>query len=372
MAAILNILVEIIELIKKYGILGLLLLFIALCIYLIIHFFRILLDEDKSNCWRGKVYKSIYKLTKKREAEKKYIANDIAGRLNLARRQMPFGKESIPKALKVEWIDGSQVESYIPKEGELVVKLESAETQEKNIVSLAQALVSRTTLIGVRYILNEPLENAMDLNLVKNLLNEIRNRTILDWYMRYEYMPKIDQREDLKEWNSKIVEIDERGLFTRLLLVELDNYGKKIAGRLKTNEMELEIEELIEFLYKIATKTYGENAPLDYLTKNIKIGVLIVGETSKVLFSGIEPYIRAFIHKLNQRIEAIYVLSFSKEFLREYDEKSSKVFEEIQTFLHQKIEQDFKVQKDFELAYSCTDVNGRRRKAKCIRYIPIY
>jgi len=372
MATILDILVESIELIKKYRVLGLVVLLSSLVIYLIICLLRILLDEDKSDYWRGRIYKFIYKLTKKREVEKKYIANDITGRLNLARRQMPFGKESIPKALKVEWIDGTEGESYVPKEGELIVKLDSAEVQEKNIVYLAQALVSRTTLIGIRYILNEPLENAIDLNLVKNLLKEIKNRTILDWYMKYEYMPKIDQREGLKEWNSKIVEIDERGLFTRLLLVELDNYGKTIAGRPKTNEMELEIEGLIEFLYKIATKTYGENAPLDYISNSIKIGVLIVGETNKVLFSGIEPYIRAFIYKLNQRIEAIYVLSFSKEFLREHDEKSSKTFEEIQTFLHQKIEQDFKVQKDFELAFLCTDVSGRKRKAKCIRYIPIY
>jgi|GEM_PF-1573344 len=372
MFEILNIFLAIYEFIKKYGIFALILIIIVAFIWAIIFFVRILLDEDKSDLWRGKVYKSIYKLTKKREAEKKYIANDIAGRLNLARRQMPFGEESIPKALKVEWIDGNQAESYTPKEGELVVKLESAETQEKNIVSLAEVLISRTTLIGIRYIISEYLENAMDLNLVKNLLKEIKNRAILDWYMKNEYMPKIIQNENLKEWNSKIVEIDERGLFTRLLLVELDNYGKKIAGRLKTPEMESEIENLIEFLYKIATKTYGEDAPLDYITKNIKIGVLIVGETSKVLYAGIEPYVSAFIHKLNQRIEAIYVLSLSKEFLGGYNEKNARTFEEIQNLLHQKIEQDFQVRKDFELAYSCTDVNGRRRKARCIRYIPIY
>jgi len=372
MIEVLNILLEIAKLIKKYGLRALVLFLLVVLFYIVVCFFSILLDEDKSDLWRGKVYKFLYKLTKKRDAEKKYIANDVAGRVNLARKQMPFGKESIPKALRVEWIDSGQVESYVPKEGELVVKLESAETQEKNITSLAQALVSRTALVGIRYIISKPLENAIDLNLIKKLLSEIKNRAILDWYMRNEYMPKIVQNKNLKEWNSKIVEIDERGLFTRLLLVELDSYGKKIAGRLKTTEMESEIENLIEFLYKIANKTYGVDAPLDYITRNVKIGVLIVGETSKILSYGIEPYVHAFICKLNKKIEAIYVLSFSKEFLGEHDEKNSKAFGEIQTFLQQKIEQDFKVERDFELAYSCIDVNGRERKAKCIRYIPIY
>lgn len=365
--SILSILIEVIEVVEKYGIWGL----VLLLIFLIWMLLRILLDEDKSSIWRGKIYKALYKLSKKREAEKKYVANDVAGRLNLARRGMPFGKDLIPKSIKVEWIESSRGESYVPKEGELVIKLDPAEVQEKNIVSLAQALIRKTALIGIRYILEKPLEDAMDLNLIKSLLNKIGNRTILDWYMRYEYMPQVDQRKDLKNWNSKIVEIDERGLFTRLLLVELENYGKKIAGRPKTIEIESEIKGLIEFIFKIATKSYGENAPLDYRTRNIKIGVLLVGITSKILWS-IEPYIKAFVCHLNQQAEAIYIVSFSKEFLKKEDEESEKAFEEMRAYLHQTIERDFKVQKDFGLTYSCSDVTGRKRKVKCVRYLPIF
>jgi len=362
-----NILLEIIEIIEKYRLWGLILLLI-LIIYILL---RTLIDEDKSNIWRGKFYKVLYKLLKKREAEKRYISNDVSGRLNLARRQMPFGKDLIPKSIKLEWIKNAQGDSYVPREGELVVKLDPAEAQENNITYLAQAMVQKTALIGVRYILDKPLEDAIDLNLIKNLLNKIGNRTILDWYMKNEYMPQVDQRNDLKNWNSKIVEIDERGLFTRLLLVELDSYGKSLVGRPRTIEMESEIKGLIEFIFKIATKRYGEDAPLSYRRRNIKIGVLLVGETSKVLWS-IEPYIKAFAMSLNQEAKAIYVVSFSKEFLKEKDEESEKAFEEMRAYLHKRIEKDFKVQKDFELAYQCYDIKGRRRKAKCIRYIPIF
>jgi len=359
--------VDIINFCYKYRIWGLILL---LC-FLIYKLLNILIDEDKSNIWRAKFYKVLYKLSKKSEAEKKYISNDVSGRLNLARRRMPFGKDLIPKSIKLEWIENAQGESYVPKEGELVVKLDPAEAQEKNITSLAQALVQRTALIGIRYVLEKALEDAIDLNLIKSLLNKIGNRPIMDWYMRHEYMPQVDQSEDLKKWNSKIIEIDERGLFTRLLLVELESYGKNLSGRPKTIEMESEIKGLIEFIFKIATKRYGEDAPLDYRRRNIKIGVLLVGETSKML-SSIEPYIKAFIMHLNQEAKAIYVVSFSKEFLKEKDEESSKAFEEMRAYLHKRIEHDFKVQKDFELTYSCSDVAGRRRKAKCVRYIPIF
>jgi small subunit ribosomal protein S1 len=358
---------DIVEFIFKHGVWGVVGLLVVVIRWLLL----ILLDEDKSDIFRGKFYKCLYKLSKRREAEKKYIANDVAGRLNLARREMPFGKDLIPKSLKVEWIESSPGENYVLKEGELVVKLDPAEEQEKNIINIARALIQRTSLIGVRYVLEKPLEDTIDLNLIKNLLSAIGNRTILDWYMKYEYTPKIDENEKIKDWNSKIVEIDERGLFTRLLLVELDRYGAKISGRPKSSEMETEIRGLIEFLYRIATKNYGENAPLNYITRNIKIGILIVGETSKIL-SSIDPYIKAFIYHLNKQVESIYVLSFSKEFLREKDEESERAFEEMRAYLHKRIERDFKVEKEFELTYYCYDIKGRKRKAKCVRYIPIY
>lgn len=359
-------LVEIIEIINKHKMWGLVLLLVVIIWRLLC----ILLDEDKSTIWRARFYEILYLFSKKRELEKKYIENDISGRLNLARRQMPFGKDLLPKSVKVEWVQPSCGESYVPKEGELIVKIDPVKKQEKNIVYLAQALIHRTALIGIRYILSNPLETAIDMNLIKGLLQEIGNRRILDWYLKHEYMPLLGEQE-VKSWNSKIVDIDERGLFSRLLLVELDGYGKKIAGRPATNIMYDEIVGLIDFLHKIATKNYGENAPLDYITANIKIGVLIIGETSKIL-SSVEPYIKAFVLKLNRQPEAIYVTSFSKEFLKEKDEEYEKIFEEMRDYLHQRIEKEVCVEKDFELAYTCFDIKGRKRKAKCIRYIPVY
>lgn len=362
-----SIIMDIIKFVLEYKVWGLVVFLFLAIIYLLC----ILFDENKTDIWRGRFYKLLYKLSRQRQAEKKYVANDVAGRLNLARKKMPFGKDLIPKSLKVEWVESSSLGSYTPKEGELIVKLDSAEKQDRNIIFLAQALIKKTALGGTRYILEKPIEDSIDMNLIKDLLSEIGNRTILDWYMRYEYTPRINFDEKVKYWNSRIVEIDERGLFTRLLLVELDRYGMKVVGKPKTDEMNLEIQGLVEFLYKISTKNYGYEAPLDYITRNFKLAVLLVGETNKILY-GVEPYIKAFIYKLNKQVESIYVVSFSKEFLKEKDEASEKTFEEMLTYLHKRIERDFRVEKDFELTYFCYDIRGRKRRSKCVHYIPIY
>ena len=358
----------IIELVTKYGVWGIIGSFVVIIIYLL----RVILDEDKSAAWRARFYKAVYKISGKSEAEKRYIENDISSRINLARRNMPFGKEYLPKAIKVQWVEGGKGEAAQIRENELLIRLDPAESQERNIILIANALVKQTSLVGIRYILEKPLEISIDLNLVKNLLREIGNKKILDWYLRNEYIPTIDSSDEIKKWNEKIVEIDERGLFTRLLLVELDDYSKRIAGKTETKEMFDEIAGLVEFLYKISTKAYGQDVPLDYMTKNIKIGVILVGETSKILLTGIEPYLKAFAYKTQQQLTSIYVIQWDKEFLGTTDPKIYEQFVEITKKLDEKILEKFRVQKDFELKYICIDTLGNKRKARISRYIPEY
>lgn len=357
-----------INLITKYGLSsGIILILLIVICYLL----RILLDEDRSALWRARINKTIYKISGSSEAEKKYIENDICGRLNLARRKMPFEKEYLPNAIRIQWFGKKKGEIAQIKENEIVVRLDPAEVQEKNITLIANALVKQTSLIGIRHILKEPAELSMDLNLIKNLLKEIGDRRILDWFFRNEYQPTLEKSKEIKEWNKGIVEIDERGLFTRLLLVELESFSKRISGR-TSPEFFGEIVGLVQFLYKIATKGYAHDAPLEYTSRNIKIGVLLVGKTSKILHDGIEPYLKAFTYKIQQQLTSIYVIQFDKELLGARDPKAYEEFVKLTENLTREIEKRFQIQKDFELKYTCFDFTGRKRQAKISRYIPYY
>jgi hypothetical protein len=239
-------------------------------------------------------------------------------------------------------------------------------------VLLANALVKQTSLIGIRHILNEPLELSIDLNLVKNLLKEMGDRRILDWFFRNEYQATIDKSDEIREWNGKIFEIDEMGLFTRLLLVELDDYSKKVAGKPSSPEMFNEIAGFVDFLFKIATREYKQEVPLEYTSKNIKTGIIPVGMTSKMILLGIEPYLIAFAYRLREQLTSIYVVIWDKEFLDNVDAEAYNKFVEATESLDKDIQRTFQISKDFELKYTCTDYKGNKRKAKIIRYIPEY
>lgn len=361
-------LITVFEFVAQYRVWALVVIGIGIIYYLV----RVLLDEDKSALWRARIYKAVYRVSGKSAAEKKYIANDITSRINLARRRMPFAQEYLPSSVGVQWVEGGKGVTMSLSNNELVVQLDPANLEEKNIVLITDALVRKTSLVGIRHIINRPLELSMDMNLVKNLLIEIGDRRILDWYFRNEYQPTLDESDGVKEWNEKITAIDGRGLFTRLLLVELDNYSKQIIGKASSPNMLNEITGLIEFLYKIATKGYGQDVPLECISKNINIGIILVGETSKLLREGLDPYLDAFTYSLRQQLHSIYVLWLDKDLLGSTNPEIYQQFVELTKNLDRDIERNFEINKDFELKYVCTDSKGNKRNAKITRYTPRY
>lgn len=347
--------------IKAYGLVGFLVL-------AIIYLGQILLDEDRSALLRARFFKVLHALTHKREAEKKFISNDINGRLNLARRGLHFGSEVLPRSVKVDWVSGSSSQTYDLKEGEFVVRLDPAECQQTNIVRLATAIVQRTSCLGVRHLMEKPMLDAIDLNLVRIVLRQVGDRKILDWFFCNEYQPRVGKDNQLSKWNDCIGEIDERGLFTRIFLVELDAFAKRIQGMKPRPYMMGELEGLAEFLYRIATKDLGQDVPLEYLKAHIRIGILLVARTSKLLGRGVKPYVRAMNHVLRKELDNVYVLISDKELLGKTDPEARDKFVQLTESLEKEILQSSLITKEFESTYACTDGLGRRRKAKCIRY----
>ncbi len=337
---------------------------------IIVKLVRILLDESESDIWRGRFYKSLYRVSGRRDAEKKYIASDVNGRLNKARKQLHCGTAILPRAVRVEWIDQGEPRAYSIEEGEYVVCLDPGEIQERNIVTLATILTRRTTLTGVRHVTEPQLKEAIDLNVVKNLLRQLGNREVLDWFFEQEYRPAVDADDRVAHWNHRVVEIDEKGLLTRLLLVELEEFARRIYGLEPRPYMWGEIEGLIEFLYNIAAKQHGIDVRLEYLRGVIRIGVILVGKGDKILQQGIDPYVKAFHLHLKGECEAIYTLIFDKYLLRDRDQDRYQEFLEAVAEMDQTILDEAAVHKDFELSYRYSDASGQSRKATCVRYIP--
>jgi len=351
----------IIGLAKDYG---LWVLAIAIILYLI----RVLLDEDKSALWRGRLYKAAFKLSGQRDKEKKYISNDVKAKLNLARRAMHFGSIILPRAVDVVWVDNTNPSASDIKEGEFVVRLDSSASQQKNIVSLATLLVHKTTLQGIRHSVERPIQVAIDMNLVKNLIRELGAKQVLDWFLSNEYQPAVNADKDCKHRNEQLLAIDERGLFTRLLLVELDEFSKRVYGMAPKGVMASEIAGLIDFLHTIVTKQAQQNVPLQFARTYFRIGMILVARTNKILVTGVGPYVFAMNTSLKANLETVYVLIFDKDWLGEIDSVALDDFNSKVLALEKEINTKTVAIKDFSLDFQFIDQHSNRRRATCIRY----
>jgi hypothetical protein len=352
---------EILDFIRKYGGWGFALL-------VSVYFLKILLDEEKSSLLRAQAYRLIYRLTGRVDAEKKYISSDIAGRLNLARRRLHVGKNILPRAVDVQWVEGGAGTSHEIREGEFIVRLDPSSQQEKNIVLLATAIVNRTTLQGIRHSVEPPLQTAIDLNLVKALLSQVGNRAALDYFFSSEYVPATSKDELSRSWNGKIQTIDERGLFTRILLLELEDFAKRIYGLAPRLYMAGEVEGLVDFLYSLAARKPKQEIKLEYERAHIRIKVIFVARVDKLLKS-IEPYVRRMPTSLQKGYFSVYVLAYDKEWLEELDPETHKQFETQVTELTGELEKATVATKDCDVEFSCIDLEGRRRKGRCLRYV---
>lgn len=355
-----QLLLKILDFIVAHGVWGL--VFVLVCVVTIL-----VVDEETAASWRARIFKAVYHVTGLTQAEKRYISNDIKGRLNRARRGHYFGKSVLPRAVDIIWVEGGAGAVNEIREGEFVVRLDPSRDQAKNIAVLASSIVKRTTLLGIRHSVEGPLQSAIDLNLIKCLLSTIHDKNALDYFFINEYTPQLLQNAETKAWNDQIALIDERGMFTRILLVELDEFAKRVHGVPPRPFMAGEVEGLVTFLYRIATKQAGKYVPLQLEKAYIRVAILIVAITDKILTS-VDPYVRMMNALLNKGFFSIYVIGFDKEWLGEADPQSYELFQEQRDRLSTEVDKTTTAVKDFDVEFFCVDQRGKRRKARCVRY----
>jgi hypothetical protein len=354
---------------KDHGLPYIMVLVILALFLLIVYLLRQLLDENRSALLRAKIYKCLLYFSKRCEHEKKYISNDIMGRVNLARNRIHYGSTILPKAVRVDWVNGSDPEAYEVAEGKFVVRLDPASQQEQNIVCLTQILVKRTSLLGIRHLIEEPLCKAFDITLIRRLLYETKVISALNWFYTNMLQPILKTGGALANWNTKVVEIDEQGLFDKLLLVELEDFSKRVAGMEPRPYMMGEVEHLVNFVHRIATKEEWVDTKLEYIKAFLQVGIVLVARAETILEKGIEPYLKSAQGKAH-RVKTLYLIIWGKKHLRNSRPDDYIKYLSICNKLAKEIGRLPGVCKNFEVvSYNYIDPKGRRRKGRLVRYI---
>ena len=328
-----------------------------------------IIDEDRASLLRARLFRLFKFFTKSHDIDKRYISNDIKGRLNLARRDIYCGSTILPKAIDVQWVDGQEPDAFEIKEGEFVVRLDPSTEQRQNIVHMAKVIVEKTSLTGIRHLVEKPLQEAIDINLTRNILLKSRNDGAVSWFYSNLFQPITEKEGKIKNWNRKITEIDEQGLFNTLLLVELEEFSRKISGIQPRPYMIGEITGFVNYLHRIATKKEWENVNLDYRKAHLRAGTILVAKVDTVLNQGIDPYIEAAKSHIKNKVHAVYLIVWGKPHLRAIGNSEFYRYNKLCGKLVKSIEKLDGVYKYLEVRkYTYVDPNGKRRSGRLVRY----
>lgn len=303
-----------IYLITTFGLTG---LFVGILIYLLV------IAPEKGEIVAGWLAKLVAWTGKR--AEKTATAMAIQGKIDSFIKAIDTEVRGLlPYGVKIKWVSPEIDKEAFIKENKVVIILSYHQNQDENLSKATALYMSKAVIPEARPHIDEKLSNAIDLMMTKKALyNFVEARSSFDHYIRNVLRPQTASDATLKEYCESIDATDERGLFTRILLRELLELGRRRAGTTETGDTVFEANEFVKHLKKIAEKERGQDVDPNFLKRHIRASIILVARPEKVEY-GQEPYINAVEkYGIKNGARIIYIFSrgvrniaFAKETVR--------------------------------------------------------
>jgi small subunit ribosomal protein S1 len=283
------------KIIADYGLISIVILFVGF-----IFFF-----PDNAKTLAGWVYQFFgYVFTGLRKnAIKNRIEGPCSKSLKKIVKELP--DIEIPE-LSIDWVKEDNLQTIFD-DGKAIVKLKFSNDQTRNVIKATTVYVRDAFLKHSKPYLSEQLKKAIDFSVTRKiLLNLNKNKkNIVSQFIE-------DNTKDIEFFRdkcSRIEEIDDNGLLTRVLIRELDYFGTKLIGRIPSEENLKEADDFLEFLYEIAIREPDDFTPLQFPRNTLKAAVLLVAKKETYYNHGLNPYLRRIKLGLAQGIETFYLLA---------------------------------------------------------------
>jgi len=290
-------------------------LFIGILIYLLV------LYPEKGERLGGWLAKFVAWTGKK--AEKTTTAMSIQGKVGSFIRSINTEVEGLlPYQLKIKWMPSDITREAFIRKDKVVVMFSYHYNQDENLSIATLLYMNKAVIPEARPHIHYKLTDAIDLMMTKKaLFSFIEARSSLGHFLKTVLIPKTQKDLELKEFCSIIDSIDQEGLFTRVLLRELLELGRRQSGIIETGDTVFETSEFTKLLKQIAEKEKGVDINPTFIKNNIRVAIILVGRIENIGFS--EPYLRAIEERIKKSVRTFYIFSrgrvninFAKEIVR--------------------------------------------------------
>jgi hypothetical protein len=333
----------------------------------------IILNPDKADYWAYLVVRVLRWFGIRRE--KTEIAREIDYKITSIAKSINAQAEGVlPYGIRVKWVSEQTGIAFL-KDGDVVVKLRKHENQDKNIVDAILLYIPRAVLPRARPYININVLKAVDLTVARKILHGGHQDSSLDYFVDTVFNPVCQQNIDTKRYCRLINDLDEHGLFTRILLREFLQLGGKLSGFPVDQTYWQDSIQFVEFLHDLATRSPQQIVPLTYRGQKIRIGIILIARFATVRLFGLSKHLEHVNKRIIEGVDSIYLFAF--EFLK-YETVTDdqdhvvnvlpkKSFEYIQT-MERYLGKDPRLLKISKNVYISKDPLKNVRKAMCISY----
>lgn len=208
----------------------------------------------------------------------------------------------LPKC-KIEWVTAENQQNIL-KEGEAIICL-SFDKKDHNINFFNATLnfVQTALIAKVKDYLNKPSSAAIDL-LTTHIIIRNNRKEVLTTFRK-----KLNEFDDetRKEFEA-LVPTNDRGLFLNILLPEFHFYGELIDTLPPSSEYNKEANDFLNWFKELATREFDEKTNLKYVSKNLKVGVILVGKDETWESQGTAAYTKWADYYATENYNSVYVL----------------------------------------------------------------
>lgn len=240
-------------------------------------------------------------------------------------------KNLLPYGLKIKWISPEiSRESFIQND-RVIVMLNFHRNQDENLSKATLLYMEKAVIPEARPHIHKRLSEAIDLMMTKKALYSfIEARSCLNHYIDTVLRPATENNSDVKEFCNVIDIIDEKGLFSRMLLRELSELGIKRSGVTETGETVHETNEFAKKLVDLAEKEKDVDINPNFIKNHIRVAVILVARSYNVDNHGV--YLKKIKFFIDKSVNTFYVfargkinISFTKEVVAMTQKKFSQL-----------------------------------------------
>lgn len=233
----------------------------------------------------------------RRRSAKGTIQGQIGGFAKAFDKQVRGAMPFSPRIKFVKDVDRAELQ---PDKQTVIVRLRDRLQDDRNLVHAMLVFCTQGVVPQARAYLSPSLSEAIDFTVTRKLLTGLRHFSALTYLDGEALRDACEANPELKPQCERLDSLDEDGLFARVVLAELRDFGAAIESRQPSQAHALEAESFIEYVYRVASRRPGESLGIPgHIGRYIKTAFVFVGRGYVMDTEGATPYLN-HVRRLRQ------------------------------------------------------------------------